>query len=437
MDKYLVLDELDELMYLTTLDGYELRFMNKPLRKLTNALGDSYVGKKCYEYILGRTTPCDFCQKNLLKKNKFVMRKYYVNKYEKYYLWKAKVSSFQNENYRLVIVDDISHAEEQTNAIKRIGISENMIYNFIDEIASGVDVKKAIDELLFDVCQYYQADRAYIFSIDNINKTLSNTHEYAANGVMPQIDMLQNLPISSIDRWIEPFKRDGKIFIDSVGNELDKNSDEYKILEAQEIERLVAFPFYIEDELVGFIGIDNPKNDYKDATILKSISFFAFYEINKEINYRRLDFLSHFDVLTGLKNRNSYIHEIESLKDMNVDNLGVIYIDLNGLKEANDKYGHEYGDELITHTARIILEFYRENSYRVGGDEFVIILSNISSEKFNEGVNILKEAFNKDDKVSISLGSIYQPHPEDIEATISEADRQMYIEKKKFYDSKA
>lgn len=434
MKKYYMLDEFEEYMYLTTLEGYELRYMNNPLKKLLGINDEQYLGKKCYELILGRSTPCDYCHKEALSKGKYLLKKAFVPEFNKYYQMKYKISHIEDEDLRFMRIQDITKEENNINKVKRIHISENIIYNFIDEITTGVKIDKAIDELLHDLCEYYKADRAYVFAIDYKKNTLSNTHEYSALGVEPQIDNLQNLDISVIDRWQEIFKKNGEIFIDSVNNELDKQSDEYKILKDQGIERLVAFPFYMDGKLIGFLGVDDPKNDYMDTTILKSISFFVFYDLTKHYNIQKLQMLSHYDTLTGLRNRNSYVETIDRLERLKPNALGVIYIDLNGLKEANDKFGHKFGDDLLTDTGRIIAKFFHDEAYRIGGDEFVIILSNLKYDEFKQRLHELKKTFKNNKTINVSLGYVYDEKPKNIEAVITKADHNMYLEKCKYYE---
>lgn len=436
MKKYYMLDEFEEFMYLTTLDKYELRYMNEPLKRLLNIQDESYLGKRCYELILGRSTPCDYCHKDMLSKGKFILKKAFVPEFGKYYQLKYKISHIEDEDLRFMRIQDITNEENNNNKVKRIHISENIIYNFIDEITSGVKIDKAIDELLHDLCEYYKADRSYVFAIDYENNTLSNTHEYTALGVEPQINNLQRLDLSIIDRWQEIFKRDGEIFIDSVNNEIDKESDEYKILKDQGIERLVAFPFYMDGRLIGFLGVDDPKNDYQDTTILKSISFFVFYDLTKQYNIQKLQMLSHYDTLTGLRNRNSYVETIDRLERIKPNTLGVIYIDLNGLKETNDKYGHKFGDDLLINAGRVIAKHFHDNAYRIGGDEFVIILLNLNFNDFKNRVHDLQKTLRGNKAINVSLGYVYDDNPKNIEAIITEADHNMYLEKCKYYEKK-
>ena len=65
--------------------------------------------------------------------------------------------------------------------------------------------------------------------------------------------------------------------------------------------------------------------------------------------------------------------------------VGIVFADLNGLKRINDEQGHEAGDAYIQRTANILIDIYgRENIYRSGGDEFMIILVGLSEQEFDD-----------------------------------------------------
>lgn len=88
--------------------------------------------------------------------------------------------------------------------------------------------------------------------------------------------------------------------------------------------------------------------------------------------------LAYLDVMTGLKNRNAFIKETELLQDSlsRHNHIAIISLDINNLKIINDVYGHSIGDEVIIATANIIRKVFNgENMiYRIGGDEFVVII---------------------------------------------------------------
>lgn len=88
---------------------------------------------------------------------------------------------------------------------------------------------------------------------------------------------------------------------------------------------------------------------------------------------------AHRDPLTGVKNKLAYIEllrEMEmNLKDNKLDEYGVVFFDLNGLKMINDTQGHDAGDEYLKSSCKLICESYKHSPiYRIGGDEFIALL---------------------------------------------------------------
>ena len=95
----------------------------------------------------------------------------------------------------------------------------------------------------------------------------------------------------------------------------------------------------------------------------------------------RIDYINNLafvDKLTNVKNNTAYLRDVVKLNErMQKEecNYSVFVVDVNGLKEINDTYGHDYGNRLIIGTAQAIVRvFGYENSYRIGGDEFAVIM---------------------------------------------------------------
>ncbi|MDD3172777.1 MAG: diguanylate cyclase [Herbinix sp.] len=121
-------------------------------------------------------------------------------------------------------------------------------------------------------------------------------------------------------------------------------------------------------------------------------------------------YLSYHDKLTGLYNRRYFEEELIQLNDPSYLPLSFVIGDVNGLKLANDAYGHEVGDNLLIKLSNILKEASRKNDiiFRTGGDEFVMILPNTTSteaQHITETIN--KKCSNQPErpvKPSISLG---------------------------------
>lgn len=149
-----------------------------------------------------------------------------------------------------------------------------------------------------------------------------------------------------------------------------------------------------------------------------------------------LERLSYEDALTEMNNRNKFEQVIEWLKENKPQSIGIAYIDLNGLKLINDKFGHKAGDELIKKAAKNISYVFGKKAFRIGGDEFIIIASNVAQDSFEKDIEQVVSLM-KEDEVSISIGISWTDANIDILLQIHEADEQMYENKKKYYENNA
>lgn len=151
---------------------------------------------------------------------------------------------------------------------------------------------------------------------------------------------------------------------------------------------------------------------------------------------------AYYDQMTGLKNRRAYSERLERLSKALTRPCCVVMIDVNGLKQMNDSRGHAAGDELILGTAECIRAAFpeAEDAYRLGGDEFCVLLTeNASSAQV--GVTVL-ERIARDWKgelvqgVSLACGLASDADAENIEEITKIADQRMYEAKREHYASR-
>lgn len=139
----------------------------------------------------------------------------------------------------------------------------------------------AINELLSIIADFYKADRGYIFEFDDDMVMMHNTYEWCKEGVEPAIELLADVEIKTIDRWLRYFEERGEFYITSVGSEVSEDSEEYRLLALQGIDCLMAAPLTLNGSLVGFIGVDNPKENTDTLLLMQSASAFVANDICK------------------------------------------------------------------------------------------------------------------------------------------------------------
>ena len=155
-----------------------------------------------------------------------------------------------------------------------------------------------------------------------------------------------------------------------------------------------------------------------------------------------LEYLGKHDVLTKLYNRSFFIEEINRLERSQLRPVSAVFIDMNGLKEANDVFGHDTGDALLRRIGHILNQAVQDTTYsatRVGGDEFVILMpAAVESEviKMRQTIyELLKidNQFYASQPIALSVGAATTQPDEKVENMLKRADIAMYRDKKEYY----
>ncbi len=165
--------------------------------------------------------------------------------------------------------------------------SKTKYSKFISKISSiflsQYDIDKAIYKVLGLLAKKTDADRAYIFLFKDDKRFMDNTHEYCANGVEPAIDQMQDIHTHNIDWWLNELKEKKVIDIPDTSKLPTHAGIEKETLESQDIKALICYPFFLYDELIGFIGLDNTKRAEEWSKRSKSYLFIASNILGKAL----------------------------------------------------------------------------------------------------------------------------------------------------------
>lgn len=151
--------------------------------------------------------------------------------------------------------------------------------------------------------------------------------------------------------------------------------------------------------------------------------------------------IANRDALTGIRNKRGYETEIQRINKgiaMGNTKVGVVMVDMNDLKEVNDKYGHEKGDKVICSLCDMLCSvFKRSPVFRIGGDEFVVVVSNYDYTNLESNVakfiksvdhNVRESELEPWERASAAIGYAIFEEDKDIaiEDTLKRADERMY-----------
>lgn len=153
--------------------------------------------------------------------------------------------------------------------------AERFMTDQISLLHEAEDLADGINFMLKSIGEFTDADRAYVFETSE-NHTSTNTYEWCAAGVTPQIRNLHDIPFESMPKWIEVFLHGENILIEDLEAYRESMPLEYELLKVQNVSTLIAFPISVHEKLIGFVGVDNPDME-KSNLIHRLLSLLGKY----------------------------------------------------------------------------------------------------------------------------------------------------------------
>ena len=142
---------------------------------------------------------------------------------------------------------------------------QNSISHSLSHFLKDESVASGIYEILKDILDFFRAGRAYIFEYNENYTSQTCTYEVVAEGVMPAIETLQNIPVTSMSWWASQILSGKPILFESLYKLPETEESEFQLLDRQGIKALMVVPLVADDTVKGFMGVD-----LVDRTILWS-----------------------------------------------------------------------------------------------------------------------------------------------------------------------
>ena len=352
-------------------------------------------------------------------------------------------SDKENTGYCLYSYDVAPKADAEQRASLSADTAATVLQTCIKLRGSG-NIKETIGEVINDIREICESDHCCILLVDKETRKCETFSE-SINPESPVIPMDNYLDDSFFDitqTW------DGTIGGSTcviVKNQQDRewlesvNPVWFKSLTAAGVYNIVLFPLVYNDKTLGYMWSlnFNEENTVKIKETLELTTYFIASEIANYQLLRKLEKLSTIDMLTGVKNRNAMNNTVSDIiegKSQIKYPYSVVFTDLNGLKRVNDENGHTEGDNLLKTTAHIFSGvFFDAEVYRAGGDEFMILASDMDEDKLNDRIKRVEEQADRDN-VHVSIGTYVVREGEDIRTAMRIADERMYADKKAYYE---
>lgn len=389
---------LNEYVYATDIETNEIVYMN---HKALEAYGlesiEDIKGLKCYEVLQKASVKCGMCNNSRLLPGAFDEWRYYNPVLDKYMIIKdTLIEGEGNRKYRLEIGIDISEEFAQDKLIQKYRETEALVNEGLREALAADTPDETINTLLGYIGKALNGERTYIFE-KNIYGRDDNTYEWTADGIRSEKDNLQNLPPEVCANWYKCFEKGGNIVIQDIEEIKDSDSLQYDNLKRQGIHSIIAIPIYNEGNVVAFMGIGNPPLlTLKYAlSILEIMGAFIISCIKRRNTIRKLENMSYKDALTNIGNRFA-MSACACLTDV-------------------------FGEDRV---------------FRIGGDEFLVICTQIDENTLIKHITELKELM-KERSVNMAAGVIWRENViTGFGEILRESEELMYADKAQYYKEK-
>lgn len=296
----------------------------------------------------------------------------------------------------------------------------------------------------------FDVDRACLCFFSDDKSRVSCRGEWCKEGVESQQQLQQELPVTDGPEWIERILANKVVHCFDKKNRLEeKNRKEQETNPGYKV--TMAIPISCRGDVRGFLAFTLSReallidNRYEDMLeIISNLLADAMLKIQseEEIKYR-----AYYDQLTGMPNRLLFNERLgaqieSSQKTGSGKMIGIIYLDIDSFRTVNDMMGHEGGDKLLVQVSQKLVHSVKKTDTvcRFEGDEFVIMLNNISREKellkvANRITGLFKHAFivnGQEFYIAANVGlAIYPKDGGSAEELIKNADIAMYKAKDK------
>ena len=343
----------------------------------------------------------------------------------------------------IMVFSDMTERKMAEESMKYQFRFEKMLAEISTNFASksSDQLEAMIQHALEQIGDFFQVDRSYVYQFSEKNSQEESVYEWCADGIGKNKSIMMGKAIDAFPWLNEKIHRNQRVSLETLEDLPSEAHMEKAEFQSQGIQSLLYIPLQNDSQILGFFGLEVQREERK-WTENQEILLGVLAELISNALVRRqieakVRFQSFHDGLTGLYNRVYLEEEMQRLDTERQIPIGIIMADLNGLKRANDTYGHFVGDEMLKKTAEILTSSCRKEdiSARWGGDEFVVFLPQ-TTEK--EALAICqriqrkcRETFIADIPISVALGdAVRNSISQDLNDILKEAEENMYKNKR-------
>ena len=426
-------EEVDESVCVVDLEQQTVVYLNRCARaQLLSSSTEPYVGKPCYTLLQGRSSPCPTCTGPCWKVGRYLPHTSHTMGWEKVREVEELQLQYQGRRYRVEWLP--AQAGDAAQAERRAGRAvESVLTDCIVQACSIAEPEEALERLLCHLGEAAECTHTGIYEL-RYGQELLECYSW------PKSFREQPIPFDSAGCPWKQLECCGETSFVITSEMLRQQAPElFRMLVPQPSDTMLLCPLYQKGTLCGFLRLDTVEKRTVTHTseAWRIFSYFVASLLERRNLMDHFSYLGYHDQLTAALNRNA-LEEYRSSRLVQLPT-GVIYCDINGLKQVNDQMGHAYGDRLIQRVYMVLQHSEgAKKVYRIGGDEFLIQPGPMSYETLCEYLENLMSHLRSLNICAesaifcptLSLGACRSIDFDNLEESIQQADQAMYLVKK-------
>lgn len=413
-----------------TVKDMQFLFVNEKYASLVNKSSAELIGSTYYNTVANRDEDWIRLSYQAAFMRQSVINRTYNTQFNKWFeFWAVPV---YKKGFCAFIIHDVT-AEKRKEESREIISNSNSVIIECAKLLSANDFKKGIKEALKTLGNVLKADRVYV--VESNHGDVGEVYEWidkkSGRGLPTKKDFETN---DFFAMWNRQLMGGNIIVVEDTREIINYNKDVYDDVLSGTISSYLVATLNDKKDTIGYLIVDNfaLNLDINIREVMESVAIFISEELKNYTLTKGMMYMSTHDVLTDFGNRHSLNSTIRLIEGMDTS-VGVCFIDINGLKQLNDTKGHDVGDELIVEVANTAASVFKKKyCYRIGGDEFVIIIPQIDSNYFYKQTEKLRA---KNKKNTMAIGAMWQDNAQNIIELINSADKLMYNDKASYYSN--
>lgn len=414
----LLFNDSSNAVYFAEVDTHDIAFMNKLMVKKLGTY-DDVVGKKCYQVLHGKDSPCSFCPMHLLKESEFLEQR----------IFNEVTKSYHRANSTVMTVNDtklcackyfVAFIPEKQPAIP-VMTYEKSLEDCI-AILNNTKIENAMTDFMSILGEFYGAERTALYEFDTeLNAMLRTFYWDTDEKGESTLAVSELATVLQFLDWLNTLKDGvGEITTDSP---YKPDTIEQKLLEVYKVKNLIAYPIKNTiGKVTGFLSVSDRKEKTFDPRLIRSVARFIEDSSNKQVMLNELKAVNYMDAQTGFYNRQCYMEFIRDLSENLPLSLAVVFIHLTDLRMVNERLGFAEGNLRIKIAADFLRGYFTESFYRITGDEFICFIMDCSEGDLFDRVNKLEEDLRQEGAPVMQVGCAWDDGKINIQNLVAEAD---------------